>query len=92
VTYKELNEKCTVITEMTEITVYATADSNAESLGTLKNGNEVTRLGTYSNGWSAITYNDMTAYVLTEYLVVTDNEESIPTIYVPEVEDIEVNE
>ncbi len=60
-------------------TVYATGTVNiregyntsSKIIGSLKKGEEVTRTGVGSNGWSKVTYNGKTAYISSSYLTKT---------------------
>lgn len=57
-------------------TVYATTSVNVRSsystsssvVGSLNEGDSVTRIGKGSNGWSRVTYNGQTAYINSDYL------------------------
>ncbi len=68
--------------EKVEQTVYATTRVNVRSsystdssiVGSLDEGESVTRTGIGSNGWSKVTYNGYTAYVSSDYLTTTKPE------------------
>ena len=70
-------------TEVNE-TVYATGSVNVRSsystsssiIGSLGEGDSVTRTGRGSNGWSRVTYNGQTAYINSSYLTTEKPEES----------------
>lgn len=67
----------------TNQTVYATGDVNvrssystsSSSVGSLKKGDSVTRIGVGSNGWSKVTFNGKTAYINSSYLTTTKPKE-----------------
>ncbi len=60
-------------------TVYATTDVNVRSsyntssskIGLLPKGQSATRTGVGSNGWSKVTYNGKTGYIMSSYLTTT---------------------
>lgn len=65
-------------------TVYATQDginirtsysTSSSSIGKLKKGEEVTRVGIGSNGWSKVNYNGKTVYISSSLLTTTKPEE-----------------
>ena len=68
----------------TNETVYAKSKANIRSsystsstkVGSLSEGDSVTRIGIGNNGWSKITYNGQTAYVSTSLLTKTKPEEN----------------
>lgn len=68
----------------TNETVYAKSKANIRSsystsstkVGSLSEGDDVTRIGIGNNGWSKITYNGQTAYVSTSLLTKTKPEEN----------------
>lgn len=68
----------------TNETVYAKSKANIRSsystsstkVGSLSEGDNVTRIGIGNNGWSKITYNGQTAYVSTSLLTKTKPEEN----------------
>lgn len=70
-------------TEVNE-TVYATSSVNVRSsystsssvIGSLNEGDSVTRTGKGSNGWSRVKYNGQTAYISSSYLTTEKPEES----------------
>lgn len=70
-------------------TVYATQDginvrssysTSSSSIGKLKKGEEVTRIGVGSNGWSKVNYNGTTAYISSSLLTTTKPEEEKSTV------------
>lgn len=70
-------------------TVYATQDginvrssysTSSSSIGKLKKGEEVTRIGVGSNGWSKVKYNGTTAYISSSLLTTTKPEEEKSTV------------
>lgn len=70
-------------------TVYATQDginvrssysTSSSSIGKLKKGEEVTRIGVGSNGWSKVNYNGKTAYISSSLLTTTKPEEEKSTV------------
>lgn len=71
----------------TNQTVYATGDVNvrssystsSSSVGSLKKGDSVTRIGVGSNGWSKVTFNGKTAYINSNYLTTTKPKEEKST-------------
>jgi len=64
-TFTSVNE--TVYAKST-VNVRESYSTNSTKLGSLNKGDEVTRIGKGSNGWSKITYNGKTAYVNSSYL------------------------
>lgn len=70
-------------------TVYATQDginvrssysTSSSSIGKLKKGEEVTRIGVGTNGWSKVKYNGTTAYISSSLLTTTKPEEEKSTV------------
>lgn len=54
------------------VNVRAYADSSADRIGSLGQGESVTRTGICDNGWSRVDYNGTTAYVHSDYLTTTE--------------------
>lgn len=52
----------------TTVNVRADASASGEKIGSLVQGNSVTRTGICSNGWSRVDYNGTTAYISSDYL------------------------
>lgn len=52
----------------TTVNVRADASASGEKIGTLAQGNSVTRTGNCSNGWSRVDFNGTTAYISSDYL------------------------
>ncbi len=65
VTFKDVNEKMYAVRNCNVREGYST---DTEQVGSLKLGEEITRTGVGSNGWSKVTYKGKTAYVLTSLL------------------------
>lgn len=57
------------------INVRSSYSTSSSSIGKLKKGEEVTRIGIGSNGWSKVKYNGTTAYISTSLLTTTKPEE-----------------
>ena len=54
------------------VNVRSYADSSADRIGSLGQGESVTRTGICDNGWSRVDYNGTTAYVHSDYLTTTE--------------------
>ena len=50
------------------VNMRAEASTDSERLALIYQGETVTQIQAYDNGWSQIEYNGMTGYILTEYL------------------------
>ena len=57
-------------TEVVNVRTYA--DSSSDRVGSLSQGESVTRTGICDNGWSRVDYNGTTAYVHSDYLTTTE--------------------
>ena len=56
-------------TRVTEsVNMRGEASTDSERLALIYQGETVTQIQSYDNGWSQIEYNGMTGYILTEYL------------------------
>lgn len=73
--YTKVNETVTA-KEVTNLRTAATTKSDI--VASLKNGEEVTRIGVGSNGWSKLNYNGKTVYAITSYLT-TDLSDKVPS-------------
>lgn len=58
-----------------EVNVRASYSTSSSILGSLEQGDSVTRTGIGSNGWSKVTYNGKTAYISSQFLTTTKPEE-----------------
>lgn len=58
-----------------EVNVRSSYSASSNSLGSLKKGEYVTRIGVGSNGWSKVQFNGATAYISSTYLTTTKPEE-----------------
>ncbi len=67
-TFSNVNETVYATTEVNIRSSYSTSSSK---VGSLQKGDSVTRTGIGSNGWSKVTYNGKTAYIMTSYLTTT---------------------
>ncbi|MFI3173214.1 MAG: GH25 family lysozyme [Eubacteriales bacterium] len=78
VEFEEVNES---VTPKEEVNVRSTMDQDSTSnvIGSLINGDVVTRTGIGDNGWSRIEYNGGTAYVVSQY-VTTDLDYTIAAV------------
>ena len=79
-TYKEINETVTA-KELVNLRDAASTKSNI--VGTLKNGDTLTRSGIGVNGWSKLLYNGKTVYAISSYLT-TDISYKPPVVSKPE--------
>ncbi len=64
-TYTEVNE---TVYATGSVNVRSSASTSASIIGSLSVGQEITRIGRGSNGWSRVKYNGQTAYVSSNYL------------------------
>ena len=70
----------------TEVNVRSSYSTSSGSIGSLQEGDSVTRTGIGDNGWSRVSYNGSTGYIFSQYLTTTaptvdnedDNEEDNP--------------
>lgn len=62
------------------INVRSSYSTSSSSIGKLKKGEEVTRIGVGSNGWSKVKYNGTTAYISSSLLTTTKPKEEKSTI------------
>lgn len=65
--YTEVNEQITAKSE-TNLRTEPSTSSDDTIVGTLHNGETLTRTGLGSNGWSRLDYNGQTVYAVTSYL------------------------
>ncbi len=79
-TYKEVNETVTA-KELVNLRDAASTKSNI--VGTLKNGDTLTRSGIGVNGWSKLLYNGKTVYAISSYLT-TDISYKPPVVSEPQ--------
>ncbi len=88
--YTEINEQVTA-KELVNLRDAATTKSNI--VGTLKNGDTLTRIAVGSNGWSKLTYSGKTVYAISSYLT-TDLAKKTPVTSNAQVSDgfTQVNE
>ncbi|MEG0277167.1 MAG: GH25 family lysozyme [Coprobacillus sp.] len=63
--YSSVNEK---VTAKVEANLRSSATTKGDVVGTLKNGDTLTRVGVGTNGWSKVRYNNKTVYAITSYL------------------------
>lgn len=63
--YEDVNEK---VTAKDVVNLRKNATTKSDVVGTLKNGDVLTRIGIGSNGWSKVKYNGKTAYAISSYL------------------------
>ena len=69
-TFTDKNE--TVYVTNTSVNVRASYSSSSKLLGSLKKGESVTRTGISTNGWSKVSYNGSTAYIISTALSTTE--------------------
>lgn len=74
-TFTDVNETVYVKSSSNTINVRKSYSTNSSVVGTLKNGDSVTRTGKGSNGWSRVSYNGTTAYISSSLLTTTKPEE-----------------
>lgn len=63
--YTDVNE---TVTAKEKVNLRSGAGTNFDIIGTLKNGETLTRTGVGSNGWSRLKYNGATVYAISSYL------------------------
>lgn len=74
--YTDVSE---TVTAKEKVNLRSGAGTNFDILGTLNNGDTLTRTGIGSNGWSRLKYNDKTVYAISSYLT-TDLSYITPTV------------
>ncbi len=66
------------VTAKEEVNLRRTPDRDGEWVGSLKNGEYLTRTGIGSKGWSRLEYRGQTVYALTQYLMTENGETFVP--------------
>ncbi|NCC01537.1 MAG: hypothetical protein EOM34_12825 [Clostridia bacterium] len=61
------------------VNVRANADSGSERVGSLGQGESVTRTGIVENGWSRVDYNGTSAYIHSDYLTTSEPAQEEPS-------------
>ena len=65
--YSTVNE---LVTAKELVNLRNAASTNAKIVGSLKNGETLTRIGVGNNGWSKLLLNEQTVYAITSYLTI----------------------
>ena len=74
-TFKSVNETVYVKSSQSSVNVRQGYTTDTKLLGALKSGESVTRTGIGDNGWSKVTYNGQTAYIISSALTTEEPEE-----------------
>lgn len=73
--FKNVNETVYVKSTQSSVNVRQGYTTDTKLLGSLKSGDSVTRIGIGDNGWSKVTYNGQTAYIISSALTTEEPEE-----------------